>query len=88
VTVIEPIRGWCSLDLREIWVYRALLFVLTMRDIKIRYKQTVLGAAGAILQPFMTMVVFTVLFGRLRDGCLKLLSSGGNRATLFPMWCA
>jgi hypothetical protein len=45
VTVIESIRGWRSLDLREIWVYRELLFVLTMRDIKVRYKQTVLGAA-------------------------------------------
>jgi lipopolysaccharide transport system permease protein len=67
VTVIEPIRGWRSLDLREIWAYRELLFVLTMRDIKVRYKQTVLGAAWAILQPFMTMVVFTVFFGRLAN---------------------
>src|SRR5215475_2662059 len=65
VTVIEPIRGWRSLDLRELWAYRELLLVLTMRDIKVRYKQTVLGAAWAILQPFMTMVVFTIFFGNL-----------------------
>src|SRR6516164_4178718 len=67
VTVIEPVRGWRSLDLRELWAYRELLFVLTMRDIKVRYKQTVLGAAWAILQPFMTMVVFTIFFGRLAN---------------------
>ena len=67
VTVIEPVRGWRSLDLRELWAYRELLFVLTMRDIKVRYKQTVLGAAWAILQPFMTMVVFTIFFGHLAN---------------------
>jgi lipopolysaccharide transport system permease protein len=67
VTVIEPIRGWRSLDLRELWAYRELLLVLTIRDIKVRYKQTVLGAAWAILQPFMTMVVFTIFFGRLAN---------------------
>src|SRR5512136_3115433 len=67
VTVIEPVRGWRALDLRELWAYRELLLVLTMRDIKVRYKQTVLGAAWAILQPFMTMVVFTIFFGRLAN---------------------
>jgi lipopolysaccharide transport system permease protein len=67
VTVIEPIRGWRSLDLRELWAYRELVLVLTIRDIKVRYKQTMLGAAWAILQPFMTMVVFTVFFGRLAN---------------------
>ena len=65
VTVIKPVRGWRALDLRELWAYRELLVVLTMRDIKVRYKQTVLGAAWAILQPFMTMVVFTIFFGHL-----------------------
>jgi lipopolysaccharide transport system permease protein len=65
VTVIEPIRGWPGLQLRDIWAYRELLFVLAMRDIKVRYKQTVLGATWAILQPFMTMVVFTIFFGHL-----------------------
>jgi len=62
---IEPSRGWVSLKLRELWEYRELLYFLTWRDIKVRYKQTVLGAAWAILQPFMTMVVFSLFFGRL-----------------------
>ena len=67
VTMIDPVRGWRALDLRELWAYRELLVVLTMRDIKVRYKQTVLGAAWAILQPFMTMVVFTIFFGHLAN---------------------
>jgi len=67
VTVIEPVRGWRPLDLRELWAYRELLLVLTIRDIKLRYKQTMLGVAWAILQPFMTMVVFTVFFGHLAN---------------------
>ena len=67
VTVIEPTHGWRALDLRELWAYRELLIVLTMRDIRVRYKQTVLGAAWAILQPFMTMVVFTIFFGKLAN---------------------
>jgi lipopolysaccharide transport system permease protein len=65
VTVIEPSRGWRLLDVRELWAYRELLWVLTVRDIKVRYKQTVLGAAWAILQPLTTMIIFTVVFGRL-----------------------
>lgn len=64
-TVVEPTRGWIALDLKELWKYRELLYFLTWRDIKVRYKQTVIGAAWAILQPFMTMVVFAVIFGRL-----------------------
>src|SRR5262249_10164741 len=67
VTVIEPGRGWRWPDLRELWAYRELLIVLTMRDIKVRYKQTVLGVGWAILQPFMTMVVFTIFFGHLAN---------------------
>ena len=67
VTLIEPVRGWRSLDLWELWAYRELVLVLTMRDIKVRYKQTVLGAAWAILQPFMSMVVFTIFFGHLAN---------------------
>jgi len=65
VTVIEPRRGWRSLDLRELWAYRDLLRVLTERDIKVRYKQTVLGVLWAAIQPVMTMVVFSIFFGRL-----------------------
>lgn len=62
---IEPSRGWLSLRLRELWEYRELLYFLTWRDIKVRYKQTALGAAWAIIQPFFTMVVFSLFFGKL-----------------------
>jgi len=62
---IEPSRGWVSLKLRELWEYRELLYFLTWRDVKVRYKQTVLGAAWAIIQPLMTMVVFSLFFGNL-----------------------
>jgi lipopolysaccharide transport system permease protein len=65
LTVIEPPRGWTAIRWSELWLYRELLYFLTWRDVKIRYKQTVLGAAWAILQPFMTMVVFSLIFGRL-----------------------
>jgi lipopolysaccharide transport system permease protein len=62
---IEPSRGWVSLRLGELWEYRELLYFLVWRDIKVRYKQTALGAAWAILQPVLTMMVFSVFFGRL-----------------------
>lgn len=62
---IAPSRGWVSLKLREIWDYRELLYFLVWRDIKVRYKQTALGAGWAIIQPLMTMVVFSVFFGGL-----------------------
>jgi lipopolysaccharide transport system permease protein len=62
---VQPSKGWTSLRLREIWEYRELLYFLTWRDIKVRYKQTVLGAAWAIIQPFFTMVIFSLFFGRL-----------------------
>lgn len=62
---IEPTRGWPRLELRELFEYRELLYFLIWRDIKVRYKQTVLGAAWAIIQPFFTMVVFSLFFGRL-----------------------
>ena len=65
VTVIEPSRGMLRFDLDELWHYRDLLYFLTLREISLRYKQTVLGFAWAIIQPFMTMVVFTVFLGRL-----------------------
>jgi len=64
-TVIQPSRGWVRLNLAELWHYRELLFFLTWRDIKVRYQQTVLGAAWAIIQPLCSMIVFTVFFGRL-----------------------
>jgi len=62
---IRPSRGWTSLGLRELWAYRELLYFLTWRDIKVRYKQTALGAAWAVIQPFCTMIVFSLFFGRL-----------------------
>jgi len=62
---IAPSKGWVSLKLGELWEYRELLYFLTWRDIKVRYKQTALGAAWAIIQPFFTMVVFSLFFGRL-----------------------
>ncbi len=65
VVEIAPPRGWTSLQLRDVWRYRELLYFLAWRDVKVRYKQTVLGAAWAILQPVCTMVVFAVFFGRL-----------------------
>lgn len=64
-TIIEPQPGWKLLDLREMWRYRELLYFLVWRDVKVRYKQTVLGALWAILQPVATMVVFSLFFGRL-----------------------
>jgi lipopolysaccharide transport system permease protein len=62
---IQPSEGWVSLKLGELWQYRELLYFLTWRDIKVRYKQTALGAAWAIIQPFFTMVVFSLFFGKL-----------------------
>jgi len=61
--LIQPSRGWVALRLNELWDYRGLLYFLVWRDIKVRYKQTVLGAAWAIIQPVLTMVVFTLFFG-------------------------
>ena len=63
--IIRPSRGWVPLKLADLWAYRELLYFLIWRDVKVRYKQTVLGAAWAIIQPFFTMVVFSVVFGRL-----------------------
>ena len=62
---IEPSQRWFSLGLSELWEYRELLYFLTWRDVKVRYKQTALGATWAIIQPLLTMVVFSLFFGRL-----------------------
>lgn len=72
ITIIEPKKGWVPIDFKEIWKYRELFYFLTKRDIKVRYKQTVLGGLWAIIQPFCTMVVFSIFFGRLA----KLPSDG------------
>ena len=70
--VIEPSKGWVSLKLGELWQYRELLFFLIWRDVKVQYKQASLGVAWAILQPLLTMVIFSVIFGQLA----KLPSEG------------
>lgn len=64
-TVIEPHRGFNPINWRELWAFRELMYFLTWRDVKVRYKQTVLGAAWAIFQPVMGMIVFTIFFGKL-----------------------
>jgi lipopolysaccharide transport system permease protein len=63
--VIEAAKGWWNLQLRSIWQYRELLFLLAWRDVKVRYKQTVLGVAWVVLQPLVSMLIFTLLFGVL-----------------------
>jgi lipopolysaccharide transport system permease protein len=65
LVVIEPSNRWSILSFKDIWAYRELLFFLTWRDVKVRYKQTALGAAWAILQPLFMMIIFTIFFGRL-----------------------
>ncbi|MDT8436359.1 MAG: ABC transporter permease [Gemmatimonadota bacterium] len=75
---IEPSRGWVPLRLGDLWEYRELLYFLTWRTVTIRYKQTVLGAAWAILQPFLSMVVFALFFGKLA----RLDSDG----LPYPIW--
>jgi lipopolysaccharide transport system permease protein len=69
---IEPPRAWLELRLREVWMYRELLYFFVWRDLKVRYKQTVIGVAWVVLQPLMSMGVFTLFFGRLA----KLPSDG------------
>lgn len=65
VVCLQPTKGWVSLGLVDLWEYRELLYFLAWRDVKIRYKQTILGGLWAIAQPFLTMVVFSLFFGRL-----------------------
>ena len=83
--VIRPSSGWVPINFRDLWAYRELLYFLTWREIKVRYKQTALGFAWAIIQPFMMMVVFTLFFGNLA----KIPSEGipyplFNYAALLP----
>ncbi len=65
VVVIEPAKGWVALQLKELWEYRELLYFMTWREVKVRYKQTAIGAAWALIQPLFTMVVFALFFGKL-----------------------
>src|SRR5437588_272454 len=78
ITVIRPSRGWQLINVRELWRFRELLYFLTWRDVKVRYKQTMLGAAWAVLQPLMMMVVFTLFFSRMAG-----VSSGNLPYPLF-----
>lgn len=80
VTHIRPSNGWRALDLRELWHYRELLYFLTMRDIKLRYRQTALGVAWAVMQPLSTMLVFTIFFGNLAK-----IPSGGRPYAVFAL---
>ena len=64
-TIVRPSRGWAPLRLQELWAYRELLYFLVWRDVKVRYKQTALGIAWAVLQPVLAMFVFSLFFGRL-----------------------
>lgn len=77
-TIIKPHKGLVPLDLKELWRYKDLLYIFTWRDIKVRYKQTIFGVAWAIVQPFVTMLIFTIFFGVLAN-----ISSGGIPYPLF-----
>ena len=70
ITTIRPSRGWVGVNLAELWRHRELLYFLVWRDIKVRYKQTALGAGWAIVQPLFTMLVFSVFFGRLAQNAI------------------
>lgn len=76
---IKPTTGLAALNLRDLWVYRELVFFMVWRDIKVRYKQTALGAAWAVLQPVLTMLVFTFLFGNIA----KMQTDGGIPYPIF-----
>jgi len=65
LVTIKPVKGWVPLNLKDLWHYRELIYFLTWRDLKVRYKQSVLGVLWALLKPFMNMVVFTIFFGQL-----------------------
>ena len=72
VTRIEPIQGWPTIGLREVWRKRELIWVLASRDVKVRYKQSVVGVGWVVLQPLLSMLIFTVLFSRI----MKVSSNG------------
>src|SRR5258708_30296451 len=78
ITIIEPGKGWAPLHLGELWEYREVLYYLVWRDIKVRYRQTVIGALWAAIQPLTTMVVFSVFLG----GLAKVPSDG----TPYPLF--
>jgi lipopolysaccharide transport system permease protein len=79
---IRPAKGWIGLNLADLWAYRELVYFLTMRDIRVRYKQAVLGIAWAAIQPIMTMLIFTIIFGRLGN----LPPDAGMPASWYPVF--
>lgn len=78
VTFLRPARGWSAVNLRDLWRYRELVYFLTWRNLKVRYKQTLLGVSWAVLEPFLTMVVFTIFFGNL--------AQVGSDGLPYPVW--
>lgn len=82
VTVLRPTRGWVPLDLGQLWAYRELVYFLTWRDIKVRYKQAVLGVGWAVLQPILSMIIFTVIFNRF----LGVKPDNGLSPELYPIF--
>ncbi len=85
-TVIRPASGWQPINWGELWRFRELIAILAWRDIKVRYKQTVLGAAWAVLQPAMMMVVFSIFFGRLA-GQAEQSTRSPTRSLSMPACC-
>jgi lipopolysaccharide transport system permease protein len=79
---LRPTHGWISLNLADLWAYRELVYFLTWRDIKVRYKQAVLGIGWAVLQPIITMIIFTVIFGNFA----KLPPDAGIPQELYPVF--
>jgi lipopolysaccharide transport system permease protein len=82
ITYLRPAKGWMPLNLSDLWAYRELVYFLTWRDIKVRYKQATLGIGWAILQPVLHMVIFTIIFGRLAN----LKPDAGIPANLYPIF--
>jgi lipopolysaccharide transport system permease protein len=82
ITYLRPARGWMPLNLSALWAYRELIYFLTWRDIKVRYKQAAMGIGWAILRPVLNMVIFTVIFGRLAN----LQPDQGISADLYPIF--
>jgi lipopolysaccharide transport system permease protein len=78
ITILRPSRGWAALKLHDLWLFRELVYFMTWRDLKVRYKQTLLGASWAVLRPFLSMVIFTLIF----NGLGKMSSDG----TPYPLF--
>jgi len=79
--VIKPRRGWIAVDWRELWTHRELLYFLAWRDVKVRYKQAVLGIAWAVLAPVLTVLVFSLIFGARGIGVNQNLPPGVSTST-------